>query len=332
MIAQLDWDYIRTRPTKAVGRLISYALFEGRPVTTRGRWINPLVFANLRSIERLGRNPAVDRPVFIVGTGRSGTTILGKILSLHPRFGFLNEPKALWHQVCPREDVIGSYTTGPARVRLDTTDADPDVVRRARVLFGSYLSLVGADRLLDKYPDLVFRIPFLQAIFPDARFLFLVRNGWDACFSVDQWSDRHGVRQGGAVHDWWGVSGRKWSLLVDQVVADDPELSPHQARIRSLDGHADRAAVEWILAMREGRAQMERARDDVRLIRYEDLCRDPAGSLGAILEFCSLREDRKMMSYARDKLTPRETRPRADLDETILPSFRKTLEDLGYTP
>ncbi len=47
MVAQIDFDYIRQRPTKLISRLLSYALFEGRPLTTKGRWINPLVFSLL---------------------------------------------------------------------------------------------------------------------------------------------------------------------------------------------------------------------------------------------------------------------------------------------
>jgi hypothetical protein len=75
MIAQLDPNYIRMRPTKAVTRLISYALFEGRPLTTKGRWINPLVFSLFALEKRLPLLNKVKRPMFIVGTGRSGTTI-----------------------------------------------------------------------------------------------------------------------------------------------------------------------------------------------------------------------------------------------------------------
>ena len=36
MIAQINPNYIKTRPMKALTRLMSYALFEGRPVTTKG--------------------------------------------------------------------------------------------------------------------------------------------------------------------------------------------------------------------------------------------------------------------------------------------------------
>ena len=44
MFAQLNSLYLKTRPYKVFSRLVSYGLFEGRPLTTRGRWINPLLF------------------------------------------------------------------------------------------------------------------------------------------------------------------------------------------------------------------------------------------------------------------------------------------------
>ncbi len=102
MPAQLDSLYIRTRPTKAVSRLISYALFEGRPLTTRGRWINPLVFALSGTLKTLPQIKKVKKPIFIIGMGRSGTTILGVVMSMHRDVGFLNEPKALWHSIYPQ--------------------------------------------------------------------------------------------------------------------------------------------------------------------------------------------------------------------------------------
>ena len=55
MIAQINPNYIKTRPMKALTRLMSYALFEGRPVTTKGRWINPLVLSLLKTVSTNNR-------------------------------------------------------------------------------------------------------------------------------------------------------------------------------------------------------------------------------------------------------------------------------------
>ena len=332
MIAQLDAAYARARPGKVAERIASWALFEGRPVTTRGRWINRVVFANLQLLRRLPGARPVRRPVFIVGVGRSGTTILGKVLSLHPRVAFLNEPKALWHVVHSGEDVIGSYARERGRFRLGADDADPETVERAHSLFGHYLRWTGRRRVLDKYPELVFRVPFVRAIFPDALFVLIVRNGWDLCESVRRWDARHASEVGGPRHDWWGVDGRKWSTLVDEVVGADPELRSSAEEIRAFARDEDRAAVEWIVTMREGLAWAERLPGAVRILRYEELAADPDSTVPGLLDFCGLESDPATLGYARTALSPRPRRAPAKLHPAIAPAFVRMMERLGYAP
>lgn len=110
MIAQINALYIKTRPWKLYSRFMSYVLFEGRPATTRGQWINPLVFSILRTAKALPALKSVRKPIFITGMGRSGTTALGIAMSMHRDIGYMNEPKALWHTAYPYEDVIGHYS------------------------------------------------------------------------------------------------------------------------------------------------------------------------------------------------------------------------------
>ena len=155
MIAQIDPLYIKTRPMKVLKRLISYAFFEGRPVTTKGRWINPLVFSLLKMFAaNNNRYESVEKPIFILGTGRSGTTILGIVLSMHREIGYLNEPKAMWHLIHPHEDIIGNYSQVPdARYRLTAEDATNGMRQRASQMFGAYLTATRSKRLVDKYPS-----------------------------------------------------------------------------------------------------------------------------------------------------------------------------------
>jgi hypothetical protein len=176
MIAQLDKDYIYTRPFKTITRLTSYSLYEGRPATTKGRWINPFVFAQLKIFSQLPQLKKVVSPIFILGTGRSGSTVLGILLSMHKDVGFLNEPKAMWHLIYPFEDVIGSYSLGSASYRLMADDAADEQCRVGHRIYGAYLAATGSKRVVDKYPELIFRVPFVKRIFPDAKFIFLVRN------------------------------------------------------------------------------------------------------------------------------------------------------------
>ena len=331
MVAQLDSLYIKTRPHKAISRLLSYALFEGRPLTTKGQWINPIVLSLFSLEKRLPQLKKVEKPIFIIGTGRSGTTILGVVLSMHKDVGFLNEPKALWHSIYPEEDLVGSYSRGAARYRLGAEDVTEEISQTAHRLFGAYLTAVASKRVVDKYPELIFRLPFVLKIFPDAKFIFLVRNGWDTCSSIDRWSQRLGMEVEEETHDWWGVNNRKWNLLVDQLVATDPKLKEIAPEIKNCDRHADMAALEWIVTMEEGLRLMQQYPDIIHILRYEDLVSTPESSLTKVLEFAELPSDRQFFDYACQTLSPPVEKKPFPLNPAIRPFFEETMNNLGYT-
>jgi hypothetical protein len=252
MIAQLDPHYIKTRPKKAIVRLLSHLFFQGRFLTSKHRWLNYIILAELAWLKRTPQFRSVEKPIFIIGTGRSGSTILGKVLSMHRDVGFLNEPKALWYTIYPNEDINGHFSRGPAQYRLNSHNVTPQTARAAHRLFGAYLALTRSRRVLDKNPEIVFRIPFVSTIFPDARFILLVRNGWDTISSIALWSKRYGKVVRGESADWWGVGQRKWRLLYEQLVPTEPLLSQDYENIESFTGNEDMAAVEWVVTMREG--------------------------------------------------------------------------------
>ena len=330
MLAQLEPSYIRSDPLKAVVRLVSYALFEGRPLTTKGRLINHLVFLLFEIQKRLPRLKRVEKPVFIIGTGRSGSTILGIVLSMHRDIAFLNEPKALWHAIYPNEDLIGSYTRNPAQYLLKAKDAVPEVVENAHRLFGTYLAATFSKRVLDKYPELIFRIPFVREIFPDAKFLFLVRNGWDTCLSIKKWSERLGRRQEHEMHNWWGADNRKWNLLLEQVVSSDAAFTDIISEVRQFNHHEDFAAVEWITTMREGMRLLQKYPECIHMVRFENLAANPRRTLSEILKFCDLDNDESMMNYALATLSEVPPRNPIEINEVIKPLFLEMMKSFGY--
>lgn len=331
MIAQLDGLYWRTRPWKLWSRLLAYVFFEGRPVTTRGRWINPVVFGHFAVERRLPQLRSVRRPAFILGTGRSGTTVLGMVLSMHREVGFLNEPKALWHAIYPDEDLLGSYSLGQARYRLAAEHSSTDVARNAHRLFGAYLATSFSRRLVDKYPELIFRVPFVRAIFPDARFILLVRNGWDTIQSIDEWQSWI-RRDGGAVKDdWWGVNRRKWSLLVEQLVPEHADLAPHSRVMIGWNSQTAMAAVEWIVAMREGLALLDRQPEVILRVNYEQLCREPRKTLDEIARFLDLSsDDEAYFAYGAQTLKSAEIRTPCQIPDEVVAPFNQVMQRLGY--
>ena len=331
MIAQINPNYIKTRPMKALTRLMSYALFEGRPVTTKGRWINPLVFSLLKTVSKNNRKyKPVEKPIFILGTGRSGTTILGIVLSMHTEVGYLNEPKAIWHLIHPHEDIIGNYSQTEAKYRLTAEDVTDEMRQRAVQMFGAYLTATCSKRLVDKYPELIFRVNFVRTLFPDARFIFLVRNGWDTCHSIATWSKRFGVQVNGKKHDWWGIDDRKWQLLVEQLVKTDLMFSGIADEVKHFERHLDRAAVEWILTMQEGLRLMQASSDCIHLIRFEDLTSEPDKVLTALCNFCELPTDNTFQAYARQTLHPVPARKPFDIHPKIAPIFHDIMGKLRY--
>ena len=331
MIAQIDPLYIRTRPMKVLTRFMSYAFFEGRPVTTKGRWINPLVFSILKTVAtNNSRYKPVEKPIFILGTGRSGTTILGIVLSMHREVGYLNEPKAMWHLIHPHEDVIGNYSQADAKYRLTAEEATDEMHQRASQMFGAYLTATRSQRLVDKYPELIFRVDFVRALFPDARFIFLTRNGWDTCHSIANWSERLGVQVSGEKHDWWGVNDRKWRLLVEQLVKTDLVFSEIADEIKRFEQHLDRAAIEWIVTMQEGLRLMQASSDCVHHVRFEDLTAKPDETLAALCDFCELSVDSKFSDYALQTLHPVPARKPFDIHPKIATIFRDIMGKLRY--
>jgi len=330
LIAQLDHKYIYTRPLKAIARLNSYVFIEGRPITTRGQWINPLLFTQFDLVKRIPQLKKVEQPIYIIGMGRSGSTILGKVLSMHPQVAFLNEPKALWYAVYPNEDIIGNYSRSMAHYRLDENDVTPTIKRSAHRLYGYSLFITASSRVVDKYPEMIFRTPFLKAIFPDAKFVFLVRNGWDTIASVQSWSQREGMKKRNEIHDWWGADKRKWQILVDEIVDKDPEFINITPVVAAFSNQEDMAAVEWTVTMRQGLRLLNSIPRQIHLVRFEELVTQPKRIIGEIVSFCQLPVDNVLINYAKRTLSQPQVHGECALHPAIRPLFINTMRELNY--
>lgn len=301
MPAELDWLYVRMRPVAALRRLITHVCFQGRQPTMRWLWLNALYDRCFRAIaNHYPIAGEVCKPIFILGVGRSGTTILGKLLSFHPAVGFLNEPKALWHVICPEEDILGTYPASRRKYRLGASDVDQEVRKRARRLYGAYLKLVGAQRVVDKYPEAIYRIPFLLTLFGDTKLVLVLRNGAETVRSIAEYARKHAKYGKNGREDWWGINDLKWRLLVEQVAAYDPLFSGHVGDLHRLVRHDDRAAVEWILAVREAERWLQTLPSaTIHLVRYEHLVIEPKRVLEELLDFCELPFDASLVRYAQ---------------------------------
>ena len=103
----------------------------------------------------------------MLGSQRSGTTILARCLDLHPEIAHFYEPFYLWDHLiegCP-DDV-----PDPARFT-------PDFQRRIRASYARFSSLAGKPVIVDKSPQHCYKVPYVHRVFPDAKWVHLVRDG-----------------------------------------------------------------------------------------------------------------------------------------------------------
>ncbi|MFK5951347.1 MAG: sulfotransferase [Methylococcales bacterium] len=330
MVAQVDKEYTNYGYGKLVRRLISYTFFEGRQHTTKGQWFNPVVFLILRILKSLPGYPKLVQPIFITGLGRSGTTILGVLLSLHKDVGFLNEPKAIWRTIDKKNDVNGDFVPSGGIFRLNKNDANEIARRTGHRIFSRYLSTVRAKRLVDKYPELIFRVEYLLELFPDAKIVFISRNGINATHSIDLWSKRLGVNVNGRVDDWWGRGDIKWTNLREQIIQQDQYYqSVRQVADKNLD-HLNRAALEWIITMREGLKSIKDHPESVIHIQYEKLTQSPEKEMRHLLTQCNLANDNTVINYSIKKLYTNKTKEKPILQPPIQILFDETMIELGY--
>lgn len=216
--------------------------------------------------------PELDRPIFLVGCGKSGTSVLGMLLLAHPQLG----PK-----IAPTRDAVAlqlqlnSMTNdvffGPIATEMEQKHVwDPffpvdgvDLrIGKELTLMHNPLSMKARSRLIakltkkfeqqrffNKAPFNTFRVHVLRELFPTAKLIAIHRDGRDV---VASWGRKQNRWQHfGGYKNAINVMSRKWTEAVNHI---------------------------------------ERYRDelDIKTLRHEELVSDPQEVLRNIMEFCEL--------------------------------------------
>lgn len=332
MVAQIDSVYKTLSLKIKLKRIVSYLGFEGRPLTTKGRFINSPLKVLYSAISFFSSASPRCNVAYVLGTGRSGTTILGVSLSAHENVGFLNEPKLPWFWSNSRDDIIGSYSLKPGNYALTKVDADALIERRITKFYNFYSAVIGVDVVLDKYPEMIFRTDFLQAFQFNKKFIFLYRNGVDIVSSITKWSERKSTSSNENTEDWWGLNDLKWKLLCADIVSKDPQLSKNINTIQEYNKHEFRAAVEWIVTMRKGLELEKVLNKQIYLpLKYEEYI-EHAGVRQGVLNFLGLKNSSSYEYYCNNAL---KSSSRHESRELSLPSeiahvFNDLQAKLGY--
>lgn len=106
--------------------------------------------------------------IVLLGPARSGTTFLGRTaLSRADSLCYWGEPNYVWMHG-------HAYKSHD---KLTAADATESVKRYIRARFEGRFQESGASVLLEKTPANCLRLPFIREVFPEARYIHLVRDG-----------------------------------------------------------------------------------------------------------------------------------------------------------
>ncbi len=120
------------------------------------------------------------QPIIILGAPHWGTTLLSKILGQHRDVAHLIEPR-----------MTRRFGNDRKSDMLQPEDATPRVITHIRKRFADLVTEQAKTRLVKKTPSNSLRSAFVQSVFPDAKFVHISRNGYDACLSTEDCWNKH---------------------------------------------------------------------------------------------------------------------------------------------
>ncbi|MEM9372174.1 MAG: sulfotransferase [Planctomycetota bacterium] len=281
---------------------------------------------------RRAPDPARILPVrFVVGCGRSGTTILSHSLGTHPDAKFLYEPYHSWERIDTRADMTAFHSRPEnKKIFFDAEDFEPEHSTRFRRLIASAGDPATHSCVVEKTPINACRIGWIERLEPDARYVHIVRNGISVARSVERLVLHPTYKMAFRPHydQWWGERNIKWETLsregpIRGYTPGEPEL---------LTDHAQRGAYEWIASLGE----LDRARDTLgdRLleITLTELTTDPRGTLGKLTDHLGLEPHDGWLATAASGIRAEAPPPEQQLTlpPAMLACFNAYQERFGF--
>lgn len=218
---------------------------------------NPLAHRLVATLPRL----KLDRPVFVVGLPRSGTSVFVRHFARHPHFAHWSEAPTVWDPHYRARDTDHRWTEAQA------TDA---AIRRIDNNFAYYTKWKGKARFVNKHPRNSVRVPFLMAGWPDAHIICLQRDPRAVVWSLvcrtraESWRSGYPLGQFARPPGWREIDARpdlveKFSLAsvaIHETMRDDIARSVPAGQLHS--------------------------------VRYEDFVKDCHGVLKGLWEGCGV--------------------------------------------
>lgn len=284
------------------------------------------------------------KPIFILGSGRSGTTLLYNLLSAHPQlcwFSMLTDNHYSWPQLSALHrlldfPIIGQFlkhritTLNRKTYSLYPVEGENiyhtlchfDNSTRGEMnshdsantlLFKKYIAMhlwcTGKPRFINKQTANTQRLALMHKLFPDAYWVHIIRDGRAVANSLC------GV-------SWWPTTKLWW------LGKTPNEWNPDSSKWLEL------SARHWQKNVMEIRSHSTRLQPNYMEVRYENLVLKPRETINSITQFTQLSEDKKYIASLPNTLKNYNAKWRTTLsnnDKKMLKKLiGKTLKLLGY--
>jgi Flp pilus assembly protein TadD len=154
------------------------AVARGAPTLEIARWgCDP---ADIAQWDDTGAPSAQDSPIFVVAFPRSGTTLLEQTLDAHPRLRSMDEQPIVQNAL---DDIVAAGVKYPEE--LGKLSASQLQTIRARYFerAAARVKIAPGQRLVDKNPLNMLRLPVIRRLFPEAAIVLAIRHPCDVLVS-----------------------------------------------------------------------------------------------------------------------------------------------------
>ncbi|MGX2039753.1 sulfotransferase family protein [Methylocaldum sp. MU1018] len=273
--------------------------------------------------------PAIEKPIFIVGCSRAGTTLVYKTFSECRALGSLQrETHDFWAGLHP-----------PSERNWDTHAIAPEnaTPQERNFIARFFFAHTGKRRFVDKNNQNGLSIPYLKGLFPDACFIYVKRHpgdnihslmeGWARSDEFATWSDALPAKvsvDGGNYSRWCFFLAEGWRGLAESSLEEVCAFQYRTMNEAILDAKAEIPSGQWIE------------------IVYEELLNDPVAGFAAAFERAELPFDAHMARHcagvlarpynAFSEIRAEKWRDKGNRDriETVLPGVAEVAARMGY--
>jgi len=244
-------------------------------------------------------------PIFLVGSPRSGTSLAVNLFATHPDVANWSEAGRLWDPI--------DYHNDEADHHFEVERATPAQVARLHRWCEWYRRSHGKARFVNKHPRNSVRIDYLRRVFPDARFIHVIRDGRAVVSSIVTLIRSRARREKQPMGGFCRPPGWR-TLLRDDLV--------------------EQTALQWQAIVRHVQGRRALLGPDYREVRYEELCARPREVVRDLFEFAGLGASEAQLAGVSERPLERRDGWRQRLTAPEIATVEKTagdlLAELGY--